>query len=66
MYHPSRACGDQVVHLSGFSWMRTWMPSGTRGVQLKSYVPWICAHAESLGLIHELHRRLRVSRACGR
>ena len=66
MYHPSRACSDQVVHLSGFLWMRMWMPSGARCVQLKLYVPWICAHAESLGLIHEPCRRLRVGRACGR
>ena len=41
------------------------MPGGAMGVALKSYRPWICSQADSLGLILDPRSRFRVSSACG-
>jgi hypothetical protein len=35
------------------------------GHRLKSYLPWICSQAESLGLMREPRSRLRVSSPWG-
>ena len=65
MYQPSIPRNAQVPRSDGFSWMRTAVPGGARGVELKSKAPCSWACAERLGFMRDGRRRFRVRTACG-
>ncbi len=57
--------GDHVPRSSGMSWMITLVPSGPKGIRLKSNRPSKCSYDDNLGLIRDVCNRLSVISACG-
>ena len=60
MYHPSTAFVEKEGRVEEYSWNKTLVPGGAKGVALKSMFPLMAAWAERLGFELENWSRLRV------
>ena len=65
MYHPSTLFVEKEGRVEEYSWNKTLVPGGAKGVALKLKFTLMAAWAERIGFVREERRRLIVITAWG-